>query len=454
MMKNTLIIAILVCFLMVPPLVTAYSSADPLEAPPVAQALVREGDFAVKLAEALNLGSPVSEVEAMSILAASGIAPGNGWIADYPVTPDIIGELEAAVGDAADEGRLAVTRYEALYAFQGVAAEFGLAVAADPEAGYEEKEPPESYPLYSDRTTINHYYYDTGPPVVTYYPPPMDHSYLYAWVPYPFYWHSFWFPGFFILHDFNRVVYVRQRAVKVVTNHKFVPRSRRVVIVDHRSRARGKNFEDGRKFSDRRRFDSPEARRGASSIVERSRNRGRSWDSSDAARNRGTSMGRAETLRPESRREGRAFTRSGPGAGASRDSRTESFSRPGTGLRLEGRRPGAFSNNREVRSFNRPDASSSGSVRSFDRPSGSRRGSGFEANIHSGGRSSGSFSGTNRSSIQRGPSGRTGTSFERPSRSGTGSRSLSSPSLRGGSGNGRGGSARGGSSGGGCRGRC
>ena len=46
--------------------------------------LIREGDFAIKLVEALKVGQAKSEAEAESILASVGIAPKNGWIADYP----------------------------------------------------------------------------------------------------------------------------------------------------------------------------------------------------------------------------------------------------------------------------------------------------------------------------------------------------------------------------------
>jgi hypothetical protein len=272
MTKKTLFIGAILCFLSAASLVSVYSSADALETPPVAQALVREGDFAVRLAETLKLGSPAGELEAMSALAAAGVAPQNGWIADYPITPDILDELESAVADAADSGRLTVSRDEALVAFRGLAVEFDLAaVAAAPERGDLQGEPPKSYPLHSDPAVVHNHYYSAGPPVVTYYPPPPDYFYLYAWVPYPFYWHSFWFPGFYILHDFNRVVYVRHRSVKVVSNHVFVPRTRKFAIVDHRSRVRGRAFEDRSRVSDRRRFDSPEARRGAASIVEMSR---------------------------------------------------------------------------------------------------------------------------------------------------------------------------------------
>jgi hypothetical protein len=457
MTKNALFIGAILCFLSAPLLVAAYSSADALEAPPVAQALVREGDFAVRLADALKLGSPASEVEAMSALAAAGVAPQNGWIADYPITPDILGELEVTVEDAADAGRLTISRDEALTAFRGLAVEFDLAaVTAAPESGDLQGEPPKSYSLHSDPAVVHNHYYSAGPPVVTYYPPPPDYFYLYGWVPYPFYWHSFWFPGFYILHDFNRVVYVRHRTVKVVSNHVFVPRTRKFEIVDHRSRVRGRGFEDRSRVSERRRFDSPEARRGAASIVERSRSRDSFSGSSRTFENRRPSGSGAGTFRQESRQGDGAFTRSGPGAGASRDFRAESFNRSGTGQRFEGRRP---------------DSSSTRSGSSLNRPSGTGSNR-FNAITGNQGRSSQSFRGSSSgrsSTIQRAPSSRAGSSFQRPSRSGGGARSFSSPSMRSGSGGSRGGvrqemrgagggvrggSARSGSSAGGCRGRC
>jgi hypothetical protein len=84
----------------------------------------------------------------MSALAAAGVAPQNGWIADYPITPDILGELEVAVADAADSGRLTVSRDEALVAFRGLAVEFDLAaVAAAPEGGDLQGEPPQELPI-------------------------------------------------------------------------------------------------------------------------------------------------------------------------------------------------------------------------------------------------------------------------------------------------------------------
>ena len=454
MTKNTLIIATIVCFLLAPLTGVGYSPPNGQNVPPVEQALVREGDFALKLAQALGLGTQVDEVEAMGALAAAGVAPVSRWIADYPVTPDILGELEAAVADAAKAGRLAASEEEALFVFQEVAAGFGLAVAAAPQKGDLQEEPPRTYPSYADPAVIHHHYYNMGPPVVTYYPPPRDYFYLYAWVPYPFYWHSFRFPGFFILHDFNRVVFVRHRTVKVVTNHVFVPRTRKVVIVDHRRRTRGKVFEDRQRFSDRRRFDSIEARRGARSIVERSRSRERFRDSSRAVESRGPSGRPSGVQRPESRRKGTAFTSRGPGAGTSRSGRTESFNRPSTGRPLESRSE-AFSGNRGVRSFNRPDVSTGQSGRNYNRPSTSGSGRNrFDAITGNQSRSPQSFRGSSgSSSIRRDPSSRMGRSFQSPSRarSGRGGPVLE---MRGGGSRGRGDFTRGGSRGSECRGRC
>ena len=71
------------------------------QAPPVAQTLVREGDFAVKLAAELNLGNPPNEAAAEDMLARAGVSPLNGWISDYPMTPEIIGQLGDSITAAA-----------------------------------------------------------------------------------------------------------------------------------------------------------------------------------------------------------------------------------------------------------------------------------------------------------------------------------------------------------------
>ena len=162
-------------------------------APPVAQTLVREGEFALKLAERLKMGSPGSEAEAESALASAGIAPRNGWIADSPSHRDIVGELQNAISQAADSKRLSLSRDEALIAFQGLTAEMGLSVVADSRGEVVQNEPSADYGQYSNPDVINNYYYNEGPPVVTYYLPHWDYYYMYAWVPYPFWCSGFWF---------------------------------------------------------------------------------------------------------------------------------------------------------------------------------------------------------------------------------------------------------------------
>ena len=238
--------------------------------PPVAQPLVREGEFAFKLADRLKMGLPGNEAEAESALASAGIAPRNGWIADYPITPDIVGELQTAIIQAADSGRLSLSRDEALMAFEGLIAEMGLSVVADTRGEFVQNDPPADYSQYSNPDIIINYYYDQGPPVVTYYPPPWDYYYMYAWVPYPFWFSGFWFSGFFILNDFHRPIYGYSGPC-FVSNHYRDHGSHRVYTVNPVTRHNGRDFRGKGDLFYGRGFHSAEARRGATSIFERSR---------------------------------------------------------------------------------------------------------------------------------------------------------------------------------------
>jgi hypothetical protein len=105
---------------------TYYSYSQPGQnkggSPVSERSLVREGYFAMELSEVLKIGEVKNEAEAESKLASLGIAPKNGWIADYPLTPKIIGELENAVGEAADSGKITMNREEAIRAFQDLTA--------------------------------------------------------------------------------------------------------------------------------------------------------------------------------------------------------------------------------------------------------------------------------------------------------------------------------------------
>ncbi len=224
-------------FLFLIPVVAWAQSGSP---PPIEQQLVREGDFAVRLASALGIGTTDEEVEAESRLGEAGITPRNGWIADYPVTPDIIGELQKAVGDAADANKLALGKDEALKRFYDVAAASGLPIS--PYTGGAtygaESSGSQDYPNPQD---INGYYSDQGPPVVTYYYPPPDFYYLYTWIPYPFWCSGFWFPGFFVLHDFHRTIVSNGRVI-FVSNHFNDVRKHRVFRIDPGARFNGRTF--------------------------------------------------------------------------------------------------------------------------------------------------------------------------------------------------------------------
>ena len=209
--------------------------------PPVGAPLVREGAFAMKLAEALNVGYPSSEAEAESMLGTAGIAPRNGWMADYPVTPDIIGELRDSVTYAAQAKTISMDQDTALKALEDVQAGVSISVSPGPAGPPETSAEGATGSSYPDQTVINNYYYDQGPPIVTYYAPPPDYYYLYSWVPYPFWWSGFWFGGFFVLHDFHR--HFREDGhVFSVTNHFRDVRANRVFRVDPVSRFEGRTF--------------------------------------------------------------------------------------------------------------------------------------------------------------------------------------------------------------------
>jgi len=214
--------------------VTLYAQPGQANPPPVAPPLVREGDLAIRLESVLGVGNSGDEVEAETTLGNLGITPRNGWIADYPVTPDIIAELQRSIGDVANSGRLPVNMEEASKAFNSLTAESSLPIT--PYAGNQ----PQMQAPALDSTVVNNYYYDQGPPVVTYYAPPPDYGYLYAWVPSPFFYFGFWFPGYYILHDFHRVVVVGGRPV-FISNH-FSAGANRVFRIDAVARFNGRTY--------------------------------------------------------------------------------------------------------------------------------------------------------------------------------------------------------------------
>ena len=222
-------------------LAPALSQGQPEQQPPISQEMVREGDFAIRLYSALGLGAAQDETAAESGLGQAGILPRNGWIADYPVTPDIMGELQGAVGDAAANRKIALDKDEALRRLAAVSAELSLDIRPQTEftSGEAQSETtPEDYP---NPTVVNEFYQTEGPPIVTYYTPPPDYYYLYGWIPYPFWCAGFWFPGYFILHDFHRSFYAHNR-VHFLSNHFNDVRSNRVFRVDPVARFNGRTY--------------------------------------------------------------------------------------------------------------------------------------------------------------------------------------------------------------------
>ena len=236
----------------IPAVSLAATTAKNKGKPPISQTLVREGDYAVRLAESLKLGK-LKEVQAESKLASVGIAPLSGWISDFPVTPDIVAEVKSAVDNAVVKGKLSIGRKKADEAIAKLNKSIGLPVAeapSTPPKGYKSWEESSQYSNESAGyapTVINNYYYDEGPPIVTYYPPPYDYSYLYAWNPFPFWYGGFWFPGYYILTDFTTVVVINNNGTvvlnggdvavngstffrrRIVSNHLVNPRTGRTV---------------------------------------------------------------------------------------------------------------------------------------------------------------------------------------------------------------------------------
>jgi hypothetical protein len=151
----------------------------------IGRSLIREGFFAMNLAEALSIGPVKSEAEAESMLASVGIAPKNGWIADYPVTPDIIGELQNAIGAAADSGKIAMNKAEAMKVFEDLIIEM--------ESQYARVEPSPSWQPYPEP-----YYY----PQLYYYP--YYYPYRYYYGGYYRYHHRYYYPHHYPYHRYRR----------------------------------------------------------------------------------------------------------------------------------------------------------------------------------------------------------------------------------------------------------
>lgn len=226
--------------LLLPVMAGAQSDEVNASPAPIGQTVIREGDFAVKLAAALSVGTSRDEIEAENQLSEVGISPKNGWIADYPITPDILDELYQAVRDAAASGRIPLSVDVALQRLSEVIREAGLSIET-PSAGKTASVETPGYQSSPSSTVINNYYQNEGPPTVTYYAPPPYYYNMYAWVPFPFWSAGIWFPGFFILNDFHRTVIIDNRVV-FVSNHFNDPRRHRIVRIDPVERFNGSSI--------------------------------------------------------------------------------------------------------------------------------------------------------------------------------------------------------------------
>lgn len=295
-MRRLLILFVVIAtvLLLTPPLSKAQGAQSASGSPPVAQPLVREGDFATRLVEVVNLGPAKSEADAESILAAAGIAPRNGWVSDYPLTPDIVAELQTSIRTASDSGRLAMSGDSAVSAFEGLKTEFGLTFTADSSGAYGaygSTAPPTDCSSYCDSAAVDQYYADSGPPAVTYYAPPPDYYYLYDWVPYPFWWGGLWFGGFFALNDFDIVFFDHDHhhhhdhdghhdgfhdghhGSKEITNHVRDSRTGSTRMINASTRASGQTFHTVSSMPRTNGVTTASANRGARSIMSASSQR-------------------------------------------------------------------------------------------------------------------------------------------------------------------------------------
>lgn len=384
------------------------------QVPPVAQTLVREGDFAVKLAAELDLGSPTTEANAEDILSVNGVAPQNGWLSDYPVTPQILGQLQTSIAQAAADGKLPMTAEQATKGLYSLAAQMNLPTPAGSEAV---AEPQGQVPSdQANQTAVNNYYYNEGPPIVTYYAPPPNYMYLYDYVPYPVWWFGFWFPGFYMCHSFHTVVgfgpygfpghrffghgHVWSR--NIVSNHVIDPVTRRSATVDPTVRTGSNSNRPGTMLRNG----------GGQTFRNVGEMRSETHFAGSPARNSGTSAFRSADARRSAQaifsrsmqrndsagsvREGSSLSRSSQRSGSqsgSTASRSSSYIRQGT--------PSGSNHTTYARSYSSSPstgAHNSSTVRSFS-PGSSSRSMGAPATRSSGGGfsgghgSSGGFSG-------------------------------------------------------------
>ena len=207
-MKTILLIIFLAASLLPAPYIASVSAkSSPSGPPPIEQPLVREGEFAVELAAALKLTSSKDEAAAEHYLVSIKITPRNGWIADYPMTPDIIAEVRDSAARSASSGNLRISETDAAGIVDKVSIAMNLPVKVagqkytyESGSGYQSGSvaPPSTVSEYVEPNVVDDYYYANEPPVVTYYQPPGEYAYLYDRFRDQFWWDGYGFGGFFI----------------------------------------------------------------------------------------------------------------------------------------------------------------------------------------------------------------------------------------------------------------
>ena len=298
--------------------------------PPVEQTLVPEGVLVMQLAEALKLGSIQNEAKAEQLLSGLGIEPKNGWITEYPVTPAVLGDIEQSLAAASDQVKIPFTKDQALKLLGDIKVRLGFDVnpGQNPATGLNKK--PGNTTIYrytdskgiihitdeydsipkayqqnvikidqstlhertvgSDENTtqalesqhmatldpesVNNYYYEQGPPVVTYFSPPDPYSYLYDWVPYPFWSTGFYFPGFYILNNFHRHVFFNRHSY-FVSHHTGGEIYYQVPVIGSVNRVSPSHLMPDRVATPHW-FSTPRAQAGARAIVTFNQNRSQS----------------------------------------------------------------------------------------------------------------------------------------------------------------------------------
>ena len=131
------------------------------------------------------------------------------------MTPDIIAEVRESTARSASAGSLSISEADAARTVDNVSIEMNLPIEVAGEKYTNESSSSSEYQSsstapapevseYEAPANVEEYYDEYGPPIVSYYPPPSNYGYLYAWVPWPFRWGGFGFGGFFILKDFDR----------------------------------------------------------------------------------------------------------------------------------------------------------------------------------------------------------------------------------------------------------